>query len=169
MKYLAFIPLSLSIALVILAIPVQATPRTCDVIKVNDGDTIKVSCSGTIERVRFCGVDAPEIKHGNKPAQPYGKEATDLVKQLLKGGKVEVSRTGSDRYGRTVAELFLGNTFINAEVVRQGYAYEYKQYSQGCPHREQIRQAEDRAKANKVGVWDGGNYQFPWDFRKSNR
>jgi micrococcal nuclease len=144
--------------------------KICDVTKITDGDTINVSCSGVKDKIRFCGIDAPEIKHGRKDGQPYGRDAREFVRKLLDGGKVELVEVERDRYGRMVAELWLGKTFINAEVVRAGLAYDYKQYSKRCPHRDQIVNAEAIAQKNKSGVWDGArDYQLPWDFRKANR
>jgi endonuclease YncB( thermonuclease family) len=165
MKYLIAIAVLISISGCATQ-QVIATPRTCQVVKVSDGDSITVNCGSGSERIRFCGIDAPEIAHRGKPAQPYGKEATDLVKRLLSRGQVKVVPVESDRYGRTVAELFVGNTFINAEIVKAGFGYEYKQYSKKCPNRLQIRSAEAIAQKNKVGVWNGGSYELPWDFRK---
>lgn len=167
------IKISIALLAIALLIPscgfVQAAPRTCNVLKVNDGDTIRVNCGGNIEKIRFCGIDAPETRKGKTPGQPYGKESMDLVKKLLIGGKVEVSEIERDRYGRMVGELFVGDRFINAEIIKAGLAYHYAQYSKNCPNRNQIINAEAIAQRNKVGVWDGRSYQFPWDFRKENR
>jgi endonuclease YncB( thermonuclease family) len=68
-----------------------------------------------------------------------------------------------------VAELFVGDRFINAEMVKAGLAYEYRPFSGKFPNKLQIRNAEAIAQRNKVGVWDGGDYRMPWDFRRSNR
>ncbi|MFB6276271.1 MAG: thermonuclease family protein [Halothece sp.] len=51
---------------------------------------------------------------------------------------VRVNPIGTDRYGRKVAEVFLGETFINAEMVRKGYAWHYQAYSRNCPNRGAI-------------------------------
>jgi len=162
--------MSIFLALYLAALPIPhklVSPKTCDVVKINDGDTIRVSCQGKIDRIRFCGTDSPETARRGKSAQPYSAEAKNLVKRLLQGGKVEVTELGRDRYGRMIGELFVGTTFINAEVVKAGFAYEYKAYSKTCPHKIEIAKAEAIAQRKKVGIWDGGNYQFPWDFRKS--
>ncbi len=161
--------MSVLVALYLAALPMPLetlSSKTCEVVKITDGDTIRVSCQGKIDRIRFCGIDSPEAAKRGKSAQPFSKEAKNLVKQLLSGGKVEITPLGRDRYGRTIGELFVGKTFINAEVVKAGYAYEYKAYSKTCPHKIEISNAEAIAQRNKVGIWDGGNYQFPWDFRK---
>jgi len=142
------------------AIPVQANPRTCDVVRISDGDTVRVSRNGNVERIRFCGIDAPEKK------QELGKESTNYLKRLLGNGQVTVVPVETDRFGRTVAELFVGDRFINAAMVKAGMAYEYRQFSKKCPNKLQIRNAEAIAQRNKVGVWNGGNHQFPWDFRR---
>lgn len=141
--------------------PAIATPRTCNVIRVTDGDTIRANCQGTIERIRFCAIDAPEKK------QQLGNKSTAFLKQLLSVGKVEMVPIETDRYGRTVAEVFVGDRNINAEMVKAGMAYHYAKYSRNCPSRQEIINAEAIAQRNKVGVWDGGNYQKPWDFRRN--
>jgi len=145
------------------SISFAANAQTCKVIKIIDADTIRVDCAGVSDRIRLCGIDSPEKK------QPYSKEATALVKQLLKGGSVELVEVERDRYQRMVAEVFVGKTFVNAEVVKAGYAYEYKKYSKKCPHKIEITQAEEVAQRSKAGVWDGNNYQMPWDFRKNRK
>jgi len=79
-----------------------------------------------------------------------------------------------DRYGRIVGEVFTKvsgseeEKYLNGEQVRSGLAYDYKQYSKSCPNHDVIATSEERAIAEKKGVWSG-SYQKPWDFRRANR
>jgi micrococcal nuclease len=146
------------------------------VVSVADGDTLTVSSDGRKERLRLCGIDAPEVAHGNKPGQPLGKEATEKLQSLVgnAGSDVIVVPIEKDRYGRTVAEVFVQKpnsqeeTFVNGEMVMAGLAYHYSRYSGSCMNRDVIERGEEIAKGKKVGVWSG-NYQRPWDFRKAQR
>lgn len=145
------------------------------VIKVADGDTITVVRGNRKEKIRFCGIDAPEIPHGSAPGQPLGQESKANLQQLIDEahGQVEISVVDSDRYGRSVAEVFtvLGNgkeKFLQEEQVKSGLAYHYAKYSGNCPNRDAIVDAEAIAKASHAGVW-GGNYELPWDYRRAQR
>jgi len=147
--------------------------KICQTTKVSDGDTITVDCDGEKLKLRFCGIDAPESK------QPLGKESKALMEKLVGGKQVFVRPIEKDRYGRTVAEVEVKsdrqndrgefeNLFVNGEMVRLGMAYHYKQFSSNCPNKEAIANAEDEAKSKKLGVWSG-NYEKPWDYRRSHK
>jgi len=140
-----------------------ANPRiACNVVKINDGDTVRLNCGGTIKKVRFCGVDAPEKR------QPLGNKSTAFLKEILSDRKVDIIEVNdNDRWGRTIGELWIGDKFVNAEMIKAGLAYEFRRFSGNCPNRQKLRDAEAIAQRNRVGVWDGGNYQKPWDFRRN--
>jgi len=73
-----------------------------------------------------------------------------------------------DRYGRTVAELYVEDIFVNAAVVRAGMAWHYEQYSDNCPNRSAIVSAAEAARSRGVGVF-GGQHQPPWEWRSDKR
>lgn len=138
-----------------------------NVISIHDGDTIKASKNRQIERFRLCGIDAPEI------SQPLGKDSRDYLRSLISPkNKISISVTDRDRYGRKVAEIFLvessGEKFLNEELVKAGLAYHYVQYSNNCPNKISLENAEAIAKSKGVGVWNG-DHQAPWDYRRSKR
>ena len=144
--------------------------KICQTTRVSDGDTIAVDCDGEKLKLRLCGIDAPE------KAQPLGSESRALMVKLVENKQVMIRPIEKDRYGRIVAEIEVKGDrrlengeyevlFVNEEMVRSGLAYEYKQYSKNCPNRNRIAKAEEFAKDKKLGVWDGGNYQKPWDFK----
>lgn len=146
-----------------------------DVVKVSDGDTITVRSNGKEDRIRFCGIDAPEVSHDGKLGQPFGNESREKLRSLISaaGNQVIVYPAERDRYGRLVAEVFVSagkgteeEKFLNYEMVRAGMAYHYAKYSDRCPNgKDFLVQAEQEAQAKRLGVWSG-NYQKPWDFRK---
>jgi endonuclease YncB( thermonuclease family) len=90
---------------------------------VNDGDTI-VLTNG--KRVRYIGINAPEIDHDNHRAQPFGYESRSYNKGVVLKRKIrlEFDRERLDRYGRLLAYLFLPDgTFLNEALLQKGYAY----------------------------------------------
>ena len=87
-----------------------------------DGDTV-VLVGG--ERVRYIGVDTPELHHPRKPVQPYAREAMEFNRRLVEGEKVrlELDVEQRDKYGRLLAYVFLEDgRFVNAELLKEGYA-----------------------------------------------
>lgn len=144
------------------------------VTSVTDGDTITVVRVDKRERIRFCGIDAPETSHGSLPGQPLGNESKDNLQKLIDEaqGKVQLSIVDTDRYGRKVAEVFtvLENQekFLQEEQVMSGLAYHYAKYSNTCPNRDAIVKAEKIAQSSHSGVWSG-SYEKPWDYRKAQR
>ena len=134
---------------------------------IHDGDTLRVrSSKGEILKVRFACVDAPELK------QPMGEEARNHLRSLINrgGNKVKLQPITTDRYGRTVAQLWNGNGLIQSQMAIAGMVYGYDQYKKDCPNWEAIKSTQAQAQKAKLGVWklpNGG--QRPWDYRKSNR
>ncbi|MCD6320068.1 MAG: thermonuclease family protein [Candidatus Desulfofervidaceae bacterium] len=90
---------------------------------VDDGDTIVLDNG---QKVRYLGINAPEIAQDDKPGEPFGKEALKYNLHLVKGKEVrlETDVEKYDRYGRLLAYVFLKDgTFVNLEMVKAGYAY----------------------------------------------
>ena len=136
-----------------------------------DGDTLRV-VRGTEElKIRICGIDAPELK------QPLGIESRDYLRSLIAqgDGTIHVLPIETDRYDRTVAELWIpikldyeAQIHLNTVMVEAGYAYHYQQYSGSCVSSENLGWAEEIAKDEELGVWNG-NHQKPWEWRKANK
>jgi endonuclease YncB( thermonuclease family) len=136
-----------------------------------DGDTLRV-IKGTEElKIRFCGIDAPELK------QPLGIESRDYLRSLIaKGnGTIYVLPIEEDRYERTVAELWIpiepdfeGQIHLNTAMVEAGMAWHYEKYSGNCESAKNLVWAEEIAKDEKLGVWNG-NHQKPWEWRQANK
>lgn len=113
------------LALVVLAaVPTGATSLDGVVVRVVDGDTIHVRLADRVEKVRYIGVNAPELHHPTKGEEPGGREAA-AVNRALTGDKhvrLELDVSARDRYGRLLAYVWVGDTMVNAELVRRGYA-----------------------------------------------
>ncbi len=127
----------------------------CHVNRIIDGDTLE--CDKL--KIRLCGADAPE------KSQPYGTFATAKLTQLALNKNVRLVAQGKDIYGRILAEVWINNRFINAELIRSGLAYTYG----SCPTQNIVLiNAEKSAIAAKLGVWNSGNawQQRPWIYRK---
>jgi micrococcal nuclease len=124
----------------------------CHVSRIIDGDTLE--CDKL--KIRLCGTDAPE------KSQPYGGAATDKLTQLTLNKNVRLVTQSTDIYGRLLAEVWLNNRFINAELIRAGLAYTYRT----CPTQKTVLiNAEKSAIATKLGVWQTEQIK-PWIYRR---
>ncbi|PYN32693.1 MAG: hypothetical protein DME01_20745 [Candidatus Rokuibacteriota bacterium] len=116
--------LLLLLALLLVAGSASAAPIDGIVVRVVDGDTIDVQLADRVEKVRYIGVNTPEIHHPIKGEEPGGREAAEVNRRLVAGRHVrlELDVRTRDRYGRLLAYVWLGDTMVNAELVRRGYA-----------------------------------------------
>ena len=94
------------------------------VVRVVDGDTIHVRFTDRVEKIRYIGVNTPEIHHPSKGEEPGGREAAQVNRGLVNGrrARLELDVQTRDRYGRLLAYVWVGDTMVNAELVRLGYA-----------------------------------------------
>ena len=108
------------------ALPAWSTsaPVEGTVVRVVDGDTIHVRIGARVEKVRYIGVNTPEVHHPTKGEEPGGREAAQVNRRLVEGQaiRLELDVQERDRYGRLLAYVWVGDLMINAELVRLGYA-----------------------------------------------
>lgn len=121
------------------------------VARVIDGDTIELENG---ERVRYIGIDTPETVDPRKPVQCFGKEASAKNKELVEGKTVRLQKdtTDRDKYNRLLRYVWVGDKFINLELVRQGFAYSYS-YPPDIKYQDQFLEAQREAEKNKNGLW----------------
>ena len=81
------------------------------------------------------------------------------------GKTVTITTKKKDRYGRTVGHVLVGKRDINLEMLEEGMAWHYRQYSKN----QRLQKAEDEARAKKKGLWSDPNPIAPWDWRKSEK
>lgn len=152
----------LSLGLFSIAAPARAD-FTGVVVSVGDGDTLTVKGPNQQNMtVRLACIDAPE-----RAQAPWGAAATTRLKSFVPAGnRVTVREIEKDRYGRTVAELFVGSKSINLSMVQSGHAVVYHQYLNACAGtKQQYLNAEANAKQNKLAFWSQACLTLPWDFR----
>lgn len=94
------------------------------VVRVVDGDTIHIRLGAAVEKVRYIGVNTPEVHHPRRGEEPGGREAAAVNRDLVLGRQVrlELDVRPRDRYGRLLAYVWVGDVMVNAELVRRGYA-----------------------------------------------
>ena len=95
------------------------------VIDVSDGDTITVRLTdGSVETVRYIGIDTPESVDPDEPVQCYAHRAAAFNRRLVAGREVRLRFDAERRdvYGRLLAYVYLGRRLVNAELVRRGFA-----------------------------------------------
>ncbi len=92
--------------------------------RVVDGDTIVIAGG---ERVRYIGMNCPEMRGWDGKSEPYAELATKRNRQLVEGKKVRLVKDVSerDKYGRLLRYVYVGDKFINAQLVREGLAYAF--------------------------------------------
>ena len=103
---------------------VPAAAGAVPVVDVVDGDTIEVRLDGEVEDVRYIGIDTPESVAPDQPVECFGPEASDANERLVGDRRVrlEFDAERRDRYGRLLAYVYLGERFVNAELLRDGFA-----------------------------------------------
>ncbi len=96
------------------------------VLRVVDGDTIRVRLDngGAVERVRYIGIDTPETVKPDTPVQCFGPQASERNHELVEGKRVRLvfDQEPRDVYGRLLAYVYVGDTFVNGELIDGGYA-----------------------------------------------
>ena len=123
-------------------------PGTAKVIQVIDGDTIIIEGN---YRVRYIGIDTPEV---HPQLEEYGLEAWEANRWLVKGKQVrlEPDISETDKYGRLLRYVYVDDTFVNAELVRQGLA-EAKAYPPDIKFQEYLEELEQDAREAGRGMW----------------
>ena len=137
---------------------------------VNDGDTI-VLADG--RHVRYMGINSPEIDHENKKAELFGYEAKKYNKTLVLSKMVclEFDKQTHDRYGRTLAYVFLNNgVFVNNVMIEQGYAYCLSRRP-NIKYDQVLLQSQRDAMSAKRGIWSNWKEKKRryWGNRRSKR
>lgn len=150
--------------------------KVFEVVRVVDGDTIDLGFPDGKQRytrVRFWGVDTPEVAGSGRAPMHYGPEASAFTKAELEHRRVEVlllERKFRDKYGRLLAYLRLpdAETTFNERLVATGHAYADWRFDH--PHKERFLAAERSARDSGAGLWrDVRQDQFPRWRQRSER
>jgi len=144
--------------------------QSATLLKVIDGDTIKVILNKKEETIRLIGIDTPETHRPNTPVQCYGPEATQALKDKLTSTtlylETDPSQDLRDRYDRLLAYIFTtpanSNTQnnipstpqnINLWLIQEGYAREYT-YNKPYKYQSEFQKIELEAQAEQKGLWE---------------
>jgi micrococcal nuclease len=168
-KWLRVLFLSIALALIPSVVTSSFASDLFTIKRVVDGDTFLL-VNG--ERVRLIGVDTPEVHESDKLQRDAERTQTDIetirrlgrkssafVKKMVRGKRVRMEYDQAnaaighrDRYGRTLAYVFLEDgTFLNAEIVRQGYGVAYTKYP--FKYADEFRKYERAAREKGRGLW----------------
>ena len=133
-------------------IPTLENKQLVKVTRIVDGDTIEIE--GGV-KVRYIGINTPELKHANKKLECFGQEAKEKNTELVLGKSVYLEKDVSevDKFGRLLRYVWVDNIFINDFLVRQGYA-SVDTFPPDVKYRDQFRQAQEEARINKRGLWE---------------
>ena len=105
------------------------------------------------------GIDAPE------KGQDYGNAAKKALSDLVFGKQVRLMFSGTDRYGRKIVSVKVGDIYVNQWMIRHGFAWHYKKYDSS----KVLATAEKDARAAKVGLWSQGAAIPPWEYRSGKK
>ncbi len=132
---------------------------TGTVIRTVDGDTVWVRLAGGVEKVRYIGIDTPEIHHPTRGEEPGGRAATEINRGLVgdRPVRLEPDVQLRDRYGRLLAYVWVRRAdgvevMVNAELVRLGYAAVLT-VPPNVRHAELFRKLAAEAREQHRGLW----------------
>jgi endonuclease YncB( thermonuclease family) len=133
-------------------------PFTARCVGVHDGESLTALRPGNVQvKVRLRGIDAPER------GQPFSDAAKRALSALAFGKRVQVRPTGKDRYGRTLADVFAAEEWVNLRLVEGGHAWRFDRHSQSAP----LGAAQGRARKARRGLWSAKGPVAPWAWRKA--
>lgn len=126
------------------------------VVRVIDGDTLLIEGG---YRVRLLGVDTPETKHPQRPAEPWGSEASDFTRARVEGQQVqlEFDRARHDDYGRWLAYVWIDGVLLNEELIAQGFSRAETGFPFRSDRQRQFRKAEEQARREERGIWSASS------------
>ena len=149
-KYLSIV----LILLLLISVVGCLLPTSPQVTRVIDGDTIEVNIDGGIYKVRYIGIDTPELDDNRAEYRALAQEATRFNRQLVerKTVRLETDVSKVDKYGRLLRYVYVDDISVNAELVRQGLAWA-KAYEPDTKYQDILEEAEAEARQNKIGLW----------------
>lgn len=148
MKYLKLIIFFLSIV---------GYSQSGKVIKIKDGDTVVVlDDQNNQTTLRLAEVDCPES------SQAFGKKAKEFTINQVALKTITYKVTAIDRYGRSIAKVYYDGKYLSEEIIKNGFGWHYKKYSDS----KKLATLEQFAQDNKKGLWVDSKVIAPWDFRK---
>jgi micrococcal nuclease len=129
------------------------------VVSIADGDTFTLLIEDNEQiKVRLHGIDCPE------KAQDFGQVAKKFLSDMIYDKNVTVREMDTDRYGRTIGMVHIGDINVNESLLKAGLAWHYKQYDKN----DVWAQMEYEAREAKRGLW-ASEAMAPWNYRRVKR
>ena len=146
------------------AVPVTVETNTsiyAKVLYVIDGDTVDVAVDGKKQRVRLLGIDAPEMGFENKKEMCFAGESRNKLLDFIDGNTVSIASDSTqqdrDAYNRILRYMYLPDgTFVNKQLIEEGYAYEYTYKELPYLYRQEFQEAQKKAQSEHIGIWKEG-------------
>ena len=131
--------------------PIDTNISFAKVTVVIDGDTVEIEGGS---RVRLIGIDTPETVDPSRPVGCYGREASNFTKSQLEGKEVRLEKdiSETDRYGRLLRYVWIGDVFFNETLVKRGYA-QSSTYPPDVKYQDRFVAAQTEARNDKKGLW----------------
>ena len=148
--------LALLAVVIIIVIQYQSQGQNEEIVKFHscvDGDTMKVTLEGRIERVRFLAVDTPELSSNDY----YAQEAADYTCNMIRDAnnlslEYDPKADTRDRHGRLLAWIYVDDVLLQKELVKHGYARVYYIYDD-YKYVNELYKIENSAKNKGLGIW----------------
>ena len=155
-----------SIAIILLGISSRSTgdPREkVKIIRCYDGDT----CTTNKEKIRLACIDAPELK------QPFGKASRDHLREIIKDRPVKIDRINTDRFGRTIAVLYVMDSgkwqAVQSLQASSGTVWAFDRFKRNCPIWHSIDREFQAAQSKKIGLFADRRAIEPWIWRQNEK
>lgn len=122
-----------------------------NVVKVFDGDTIKLANG---EKVRYIGIDTPEMNYEKGPPQYMAEQAREFNRRLVDGKivKLEFDVQKRDKYNRLLAYIYVEDTFVNGRLLEEGYAKIFIM-PPNVKYADELLRLQRKAREGKKGLW----------------
>lgn len=132
-----------------------------ELVKVIDGDTIKIIYQGQEKNVRYLLIDTPETNHPRLGKQPFGEEAKKRNTELIESGKLTIEfDVGErvDKYGRLLAYIYVDGESVQEKLLEEGLARVAYVYPPNTRYLDPFEKAQKKAKKKEAGIWSLENY-----------
>lgn len=130
------------------------------VVSIADGDSFTALVNGRQQKFRIFGIDAPE------QGMPFYKASKQKLSSLIVRKEIQIDLIETDRYGRGVVRIILSDgKDVASEMLRTGFAWHYRQYS----NNREYELLERMARTNRIGLWQDKSPLPPWQIRKTRR
>lgn len=150
---------------------VKGDTFTATIIKVVDGDTVKIKLNnGDEETVRLLLIDTPETVHPTKDVQPFGPEASQFAKKLMPAGsqvEVELGIGERDKYRRLLAYFYVDGQMVNKQLLEKGLARVAYVYAPNTKYLDELEAIQQKAQQKSIGIWSIENYVTEKGFNDS--